>query len=74
VVLPPLAASGPAASAPAGDAAAQVVPHGHCFVLCDSRGQTRDSRLFGPVPFGHILGRAEWVYWPRLHRVGPRED
>ncbi|MCJ7545115.1 MAG: S26 family signal peptidase [Phycisphaerae bacterium] len=60
-----------AASAPAGDFAALVVPHGRCFVLCDARGQTRDSRSFGPVPLGDVLGRVEWVYWPRLKDVRP---
>lgn len=40
------------------------------FVLADNRfavaGAQSDSRFFGPVLRGNILGRAEMVYWP-LH-------
>jgi signal peptidase I len=35
------------------------------FVMGDRRGDSRDSRTFGPVPGALIIGRA-WVrYWPR---------
>ena len=39
-------------------------PQGHCFVLGDNRGLSLDSRKFGFVPLGDILGRAEYIYFP----------
>jgi signal peptidase I len=46
----------------AGDAL--TVPPGMCFVLGDNRENSRDSRHFGPVPLGDIVGVAEYVYLP----------
>jgi len=40
------------------------VPQGHCFVLGDNRGLSFDSRRFGFVPLGDILGKAEYIYFP----------
>jgi signal peptidase I len=40
------------------------VPRGHCFVLGDDRGHSADSRRYGCVPLGDILGKAKYIYWP----------
>lgn len=40
-----------------------------CFVLSDDRGNTNDSRTWGPIPTGLITGRVLFRYWP-LNRLG----
>jgi signal peptidase I len=40
------------------------VPSGNCFVLGDNRDHSDDSRKFGMVPLGDILGKAEYLYFP----------
>lgn len=64
-------------SAPARDGTAQnfdeiTVPPYHCFVLGDNRSASLDSRHFGPLPYGAIKGRADYLYWPadRWSRFG----
>ena len=42
-----------------------AVPRGTFLALGDNRDDSRDSRTFGPVPFGQVKGRALFVYWSR---------
>lgn len=53
----------PTTEAPA-EFAEQKVPDGFCFVLGDSRNRSADSRSFGLVPLGDILGYVEYIYYP----------
>jgi signal peptidase I len=40
-----------------------------CFVLSDDRGNTNDSRTWGPVPIKQVSGKVLFRYWP-LNRLG----
>jgi signal peptidase I len=40
------------------------VPPGHFFMMGDNRGESDDSRDWGPVPKKWIIGRAFFTYWP----------
>ncbi|HEY2602385.1 MAG TPA: signal peptidase I [Thermoleophilaceae bacterium] len=46
-----------------------TVPHGYVFMMGDNRGQSDDSRFWGPVPISWVIGRALVTYWPP-DRVG----
>jgi len=46
-----------------------TVPTGQYFVMGDNRTDSSDSRYWGTVPKGDIIGQAFFSYWP-LQRVG----
>jgi signal peptidase I len=41
-----------------------TVPPHHCFLLADARNPHNDSRSYGTVSLGAILGKFQTVYWP----------
>lgn len=46
------------------DQIALVVPDNTVFVMGDHRGQSSDSRAFGPVAESMLIGRAFVIIWP----------
>jgi len=46
-----------------------TIPPGTWFMMGDNRGNSDDSRFWGPVPTSWIIGVAVAAYWP-LDRVG----
>ncbi len=45
------------------------VPAGDYYMMGDNRGDSDDSRYWGPVPQRYIIGVAFFTYWP-LDRIG----
>ncbi|MFA5863261.1 MAG: signal peptidase I [Phycisphaerae bacterium] len=53
------------------------VPSHYCFCLGDNRGQSNDSRQYGPVFLATIKGRVDYIYfpaknWSRFGRIDGR--
>ncbi len=45
------------------------IPPDHYFMMGDNRGESQDSRFWGPIPREWIIGKAFATYWPPK-RVG----
>lgn len=41
-----------------------TIPPGHWFMMGDNRGESDDSRFWGPIPKSWIIGNAFATYWP----------
>jgi signal peptidase I len=41
-----------------------TIPDGHYYMMGDNRGESADSREWGPVPKKWIIGKAFMTYWP----------
>ena len=41
-----------------------TIPKGYFFMMGDNRGESDDSRYWGPVPKAWIIGEAFATYWP----------
>jgi signal peptidase I len=44
-----------------------TVPRGDYYMMGDNRPDSLDSRYWGPVPKGWLIGKAFFTYWPPDH-------
>lgn len=49
----------------------QVIPADSYYVLGDNRDDSLDSRVWGVVPHGNVIGRARMVLWSSTHELDP---
>ena len=51
-----------------------VIPEGHYFMMGDNRGNSWDSRYWGPLPKERFIGRAVFIFYPfnRIRILGGR--
>jgi signal peptidase I len=60
----PFAASCDGTGAPCDFPKSIVIPKGSFFMMGDNRGNSEDSRFWGPVPSSWVIGNAFATYWP----------
>jgi signal peptidase I len=41
-----------------------TIPKGEIFMMGDNRGNSDDSRFWGPIPTSWVIGQAFVLYWP----------
>ena len=46
-----------------------TIPEGCFWAMGDNRGNSADSRVFGPVPYDNLIARAAFRYWPLVRSL-----